>query len=250
MGHLGDAHRARHLRISGHGRPSQETCDEARQSVAKHRAMQPRLLHEVLVCHGPHHVYIANVLDYRSNGHRNHVEERFPREGRPMEMYYRLWQGKPRCGLDGCEVYQSHAQRDDISHDDSADHRHQPEQSASERQHKDGRDQRDECQRPVGLRHIHGSRRERQSDENNHRTDDHRREKPVEKFLALPLDQCRHEKIDHRHANDTGQRSGHAPLLGSSDDGCDERKTAAQENGHATLGDKMKRQGADAGSHQ
>lgn len=249
-GNLGDAHGAGHLRVGGDGRATEKTRRQTGQAVAQHGAMKAGIGHKVFLGHGPYDIHVADVLDNRGYGHRNHIEERLPRKLRQMEVYDRGRQGKPRRSLYGRQVDHAHGQCHQIAHDDATYHRYELQQPLTQRQHRNGREKRHGGQRPIGFGHVDRRRGKRQADEDDDRPDDYRREQLVEHLLALPLDEGRHEEIDQCHPDDACQRTRHAPLLAGRNDGGDEGKAAAQEDGYAPLGNKVENEGADTRRHQ
>ena len=86
---------------------------------------------------------------------------------------------------------------------------------------------------------------ERETDKNDHRTDDDRRKQRVEQLTPLPLDEGRHEEIDQCDTRDASNGTRHAPLLGGRNDRCDEGEATAEVDGHLALGDQMEDKCAD-----
>ena len=103
--------------------------------------------------------------------------------------------GEPRCRSDTRKVHLAHADGDDISHDHTRDDGHELHQSLAEGEHEDGSDEGGEGENPVGLRHIHGTAGEGETDEDDGWSDDHWREDAVEQFLALPFHEGTHHEI-------------------------------------------------------
>ena len=87
-------------------------------------------------------------------------------------------QGKPWRATHSRHIDKPHEPGNDIAHDDATYHGHQLEEPASKDEYQYGSQERDKGQQPVLLCHIDGSRRQRQSDADNHRPDDNRREQP------------------------------------------------------------------------
>ena len=57
--------------------------------------MQAGILHEVLFGHSPHHIYVADMLNHRGDGHGYHIHKRFPGKLRQVEVCYHRRKGKP-----------------------------------------------------------------------------------------------------------------------------------------------------------
>ena len=239
MGDTRDLHGTCHLTIGGHWRTAHEGSKETSQTVAKHRAMQTRRLDEVFLSHSTHHIDIADMLDHWGDGHRNHEHKGLPGKLRQLEVGDAARQGKPRGSGHSREVDEAHEEGHDITHDDAYHHRNELHKALAKGEHEDGGDQRDEGQEPVLLRHVHGSRRERETDEDDDWTDDHRGEETGDERMSLPLDEGRHHEVDQCHASDTCYRARHAPLLRGRDDRGDEGEAGAKEDGHLAFGDQM-----------
>ena len=250
MGDARDLHGAGHFAIGGDGRAAHEGGKEAGETVAQHRAMESGILHKVFLGHCANDIDVADMLDDGGDGHRDHEDEGLPGELRQLEVGDHRGQGKPGGRGYGREVDKAHAEGNDIADDNADDDGHQFDKAATEHEHEDGADERDEGQEPVLLSHIDGCRRERKADKDDHRADDNGREQRVEQLAPLPLDEGRHEEVDQCDARDAGDGARHAPLLGGRDNRRDEGEAAAKEDGHLALGDQMEEERADTGGKE
>ena len=201
--------------------------------------MQSGGFNEVFLSHSTHHIDITDMLNHRGNGHRDHEHKGLPGKLRQLEVGDAAGQGKPRGCSHSREIDEPHEEGNDITHGDTHHHGKKLQKPLGIGEHEDGGDQRDEGQKPVLLRHVHSSRREREANENDDRTNDHRGEETGNKRMPLPLDEGRHHEVDQRHASDTGNRTRHAPLLGGRDDRGDEGEAGTKEDGHLAFRDQM-----------
>src|SRR3712207_884434 len=198
--YLGDRHGTGHLRIGSFGRTTQERRGQASQTIAQHGTMQARFFHKVLLRNLTYDVNIADMLEHGGYRHGYHIKERSPFKMRNRRE--RNGESEPSGGRYTREIDLIHEDGGHITHTHTRDDRHQLKQSFTESQHQDGRQKRQESQRPIGFGHVNGASRQRKTYQNDDRTYHNGRENLIQELLTLPLHDGAHHTINYRRSEE------------------------------------------------